>query len=424
MPQDITLEKYPDILKKLEKLDEQDCHLLLGNGFNLSLGIDTRYKEIFNKMKADYPAYGKIQDLLEQHEYDLEKILGELLKNISPDNFLFEYVRNKFKLDFMKATQRIVKKAINKVYQEKNEGIHLLLTKFNNYFTLNYDAALYLLLMKFKKDDRAIAFQNDADFIKSDLNEEETGIFNKIKSARDQGILQITSPDHISKNPLNQITKAEFSADMKRHFKSIEPTWTPALIQKVIDRLWSEKNPKTKIIPVNDGFVNDKFYTGDSQVPMFKFIEDPVHAKLNLLFLHGAFHIYETNNCFYKITAEPGEALYQKLEEILDSENQDIVSVFESSYKDKLAKIRENEYLKIAHHKLSLLRGALVMIGCSLGENDKHIFETIEKSKITTIYISCRTRQHKKMKDKAEKFFPSKELVFFDCETISYAPNH
>ena len=44
----------------------------------------------------------------------------------------------------MKAAHEIVKSKIKNIYAEKNEGIHILLKNFANYFTLNYDSFLYL----------------------------------------------------------------------------------------------------------------------------------------------------------------------------------------------------------------------------------------------------------------------------------------
>ena len=45
----IELKTYSDILSELDGNGE--THLLLGNDFNLSIGIDTNYNDIFNKMK-------------------------------------------------------------------------------------------------------------------------------------------------------------------------------------------------------------------------------------------------------------------------------------------------------------------------------------------------------------------------------------
>ena len=44
---------YKQLLIELRKT-EQDNHLLLGNGFNNSLGINTSYKGIFERMKSLY----------------------------------------------------------------------------------------------------------------------------------------------------------------------------------------------------------------------------------------------------------------------------------------------------------------------------------------------------------------------------------
>ena len=59
---------------------------------------------------------------------------------------------NKIKLDFMQALHSIVKSQIKHVYAEQNEGIYILLSQFDNYFTLNYDSFLYLLLLKYRKN--------------------------------------------------------------------------------------------------------------------------------------------------------------------------------------------------------------------------------------------------------------------------------
>ena len=39
----------------LDQLQDQEAHLLLGNGFNLSLSIKTDYHSILKKMSENYP---------------------------------------------------------------------------------------------------------------------------------------------------------------------------------------------------------------------------------------------------------------------------------------------------------------------------------------------------------------------------------
>jgi len=69
---------------------------------------------------------------------------------------------------------------------------------------------------------------------------------------------------------------------------------------------------------------------------------------------------------------------------------------------------------------LSELSGALVIIGCSLSDNDSHIYRKINSSKVKTIYISSKETSKKKDYEKAEKFFKGKEIILFDRKTITY----
>lgn len=139
---------YKDVLCRIE---ENENHLLIGNGFNQGLGVDTSYKHIFKVMKEDNSIYNGIETKFEECDGDIEALIDYLQGDINSDNtFLRNFVQNRIKLDFMTALQKIVTKEIKQVYKEKNAGIYLLLSHFSNYFTLNYDSFLYLLLLRFK----------------------------------------------------------------------------------------------------------------------------------------------------------------------------------------------------------------------------------------------------------------------------------
>src|SRR5690606_3777015 len=106
---------------------------------------------------------------------DLEKFIGALLQDVSADNaFLKKYINNKIKADFMQATHEIVKAELKNIYTENNEGIFILLKHFSNYFTLNYDSFLYLLLLNYKSVEKevkkGISIQATIKFIGDDLN--------------------------------------------------------------------------------------------------------------------------------------------------------------------------------------------------------------------------------------------------------------
>src|SRR5690606_38929959 len=228
-------EEVPVISYKevLDKIKNQENHLLIGNGFNYGLGINTSYSSIFQKMKEE--KRGVFEDaisLVEECSFDLEKFIGRLEADISPNNsFLRKYVSNKVKLDFMKATHEIVKSEIRNIYAEKNEGIYLLLQNFTNYFSLNYDSFLYLLLLKYKpvhnNGKNAIILQPSIKFIEEDFNENQSNIYQEIKEAREKGKLEINFSDESTpvKRPFSKLTKSHFSTEVKEYSKTNNKGW-------------------------------------------------------------------------------------------------------------------------------------------------------------------------------------------------------
>jgi len=84
--------------------------------------------------------------------------------------------------------------------------------------------------------------------------------------------------------------------------------------------------------------------------------------------------------------------------------------VFQSE--NKIEAINKSEYLKKALQKLSVLSGSLVIIGSSLDDNDSHIFEQIETSKIGSVYISTREGSKRKNYNKAKKYSQLKRYFF------------
>ena len=137
----------------LAEINNDVNHLLIANGFNYGLGVKTGYKDILNEMiESKSSLYKDAKLYFEQANYDLEHFLKTMTDTIAADNgFLKKYVYNKIKLDFMQALHSIVKSQIKHVYAEQNEGIYILLSQFDNYFTLNYDSFLYLLLLSIEK---------------------------------------------------------------------------------------------------------------------------------------------------------------------------------------------------------------------------------------------------------------------------------
>ena len=62
----------------------------------------------------------------------------------------------------------------------------------------------------------------------------------------------------------------------------------------------------------------------------------------------------------------------------------------------------------------------MVIIGSSLDDNDKHVFDSINNSNVNKIYFASSESGFEKDNEKLKILFPSKEFVLFDRESISY----
>ena len=411
MDKEVSFISYSEMLATLEH--QNNNHLLLGNGFNCSLGIKTRYPDIFKQMKLDNPNYESIIN----DNFDLEEFIGTCKSNIKQENnnyynFMTTFFHNRIKEDFMKAVTKIVSKEVKNIFQEKNDKIYLLLKNFTNFFTLNYDPFLYQLLMTYKKDDytekEAIAFRNSLPFVKELMDQTNQELYEIIKQAYSNGQLTITIPNKPKIiNDFNKLKKNEFKQAVKKYLQNT--TYSNSQIQKVVDKIWEENiNPNKKIIErIDDGFglFNDEIQYCHPETQ-------------NLFFLHGAFHIYKKGSSIYKITQTSEKALYDKIEEVIENKDENILCIF--SDKNKLDEIRQEQYYLNCYNKLEKLEGNLVVIGCAFSTNDDHIFSQINKSKINNIYVTCFENEQEDFKLKLRKIFPNKTINLVDIKTITY----
>lgn len=403
----------------LEEIKNQTNHLLIANGFNYGLGVKTGYKEILEKMTRNSKhIYNDAREMIENCDFDLEYFIGKLEEDISQENvFLKKYVANKVKLDFMQATHEIVKEELKNVYAEKNDGVFILLKEFTNYFTLNYDSLLYLLLLKYKPSENnkknVIAIQPSLKFVEEDLNVQQNNIYTEIKEARANGILKLDFGDDVNfmEKSCKMLTKTHFIAEIKEYSKTLKKGWKAKDIKRVVETVIQEEQDNELLNKIDDG---------SRQLNLFddtEFVFDVTSSTQNLFFLHGAFHIYRDGDFVKKITQQSDKALYERLEEVLNNEEQEIVCVFQ--HKDKIDVINNNEYLKHCYDKLGQLSGNLVIIGSSLADNDNHIFDQINNSQIVTLYISA-FGDKERLFEVAKSRFPNKNVKLFDAETISY----
>lgn len=416
MSKDIRIITYSQVLQELESTS-QHSHLLLGNGFNVSLGITTDYKSIFEKMIEEDSIYGEIKLKMEKENHDIEKLIGLLKecieRNSDFNRFLESYINNKVKFDFMKSASSIVREEVKKVYQDKNENIHLLFKHFSSYFTLNYDTFLYLILMKFKKSElhptQALAFKASLLFQQQDLDETQNKIYTEIKKVWQDGkIITQVDNEKILDADLNKLTKSTFESIIKIYSDQNHKKWKPGNIKVVCDKIWKERirNPMLK---VNDGFQGELFQSNSDD-----------ECSQNLFFLHGSFHIYKDGENIKKIIQKQDRTVYKRLEEIIHADEEDVICVFANESEDKMNHIQDNQYLNKCLNKLSSLSGNLVILGISLDKNDKHIFNAINNSEICKLFISSSDTGKCETFRRSKEFFPSKEIFLFDYRTISY----
>jgi len=400
--------KYTDLLESLNN-SEMENHLLLANGFNFSLGVDTRYQNIFSKMKEKYKGY---EDLNIVDNFDIEHIIGELKKQVSDDGsykvFLDNYINNKVKSDFMKSAYEIAKEGLKNIYQEKNEGIGILFKNFNNFFTLNYDPFLYLLLMKYKKSDtdNMLSFQNTIKYKTDDLNVKNSDLYNEIKN-----IYLTYSKELINENgekiigkPLSQLNKTDFERQLREILKSKNKKYN----KECVDVLYEELNETDALVNINDGFTGKLFTVKPT-------IDNYIQ---NVFFLHGSFHIYKDKQSIYKITKSQDKALYERLDEIIGEDSKDIVSVFTNE--NKISEIEKNEYLVNGIEKLKQLNGSLVIIGSSLDKNDEHIFNALNESSVNVVFYASSEGREEEHKKRLTELFPNKKIILFDRDSVTY----
>ncbi|ENA1799569.1 DUF4917 family protein [Flavobacterium psychrophilum] len=398
------LVKYSEMLSEIENTEN---HLLLGNGFNYSLGVNTGYKNIFEVMKEHNPIYNTLN--IENDNFDIEGIIGRLKSNINtPDkDFLHLFINNQVKKDFVKACFSIVKESIKNIYEEKNNGIGLLFKNFTNYFSLNLDPFLYLLLLKYKKNDKILAFNNSIPFIEIDLNIQTSDKYKTIKD-----IYFTYKKDIFDSNDI-KILEKDFSkltrTDFEKQLSDVLKSKNIKDYKKCLEVLYEELRSNSIQLEIKDGF------TFSEPLTLFKYNPE---INRNLFFLHGAFHLYKDKKSIYKITKTSEKALYEIIDEILDNESEELICVFTNE--NKINEINDSPYLKNNLDELSRLNGSIVIIGSSLDENDKHIFDCINESNLNKVYFASSENRFEKDNEKLKSLFPRKEFALFDRDTVSY----
>ncbi len=155
----------------------------------------------------------------------------------------------------------------------------------------------------------------------------------------------------------------------------------------------------------------------------YKFYDiDKINQKIKVFFLHGSFNIYSRNNKIYKSKFyDKKENRKKTLSEMIKEANKynnEPIFVLDGESKDKSAKIGNNEYLNFCYNKFKKMSDNLIIYGCSLSNQDKHIIDAINNSQISNIYYGIYTsdkinNSNKKREDEIKSYFNGKTINFF-----------
>lgn len=143
----------------------------------------------------------------------------------------------------------------------------------------------------------------------------------------------------------------------------------------------------------------------------------------NVFFLHGGLHIYDDGTSIKKHAFRANTDI-SIVDQVQDNLNQGKFPLFvsEPTHQKKLARIQHNPYLKSCFNALKSLNGPLFIHGHSMAENDKHIFDQINKSGVDKIFISIygdeTSDPNKETIANAGRFIDhSIQVEFYDAET-------
>lgn len=105
-------------------------------------------------------------------------------------------------------------------------------------------------------------------------------------------------------------------------------------------------------------------------------------------FLHGGLHIYDTGTDIKKhACTDEGIAIIEQVRNNLNAGNFPLF-VSEPTYQKKKQRIDHNPYLNYCFQALGELSGTLFIHGHSMDENDKHIFNQVNSSRVSKVFVS------------------------------------
>lgn len=154
----------------------------------------------------------------------------------------------------------------------------------------------------------------------------------------------------------------------------------------------------------------------------------------NMWFLHGALHVFDSGTEIQKYTWSKTQI--RLIDQIRSALSKNLFPIFvsEGTSKEKLERIRHNDYLAKAYRSFESIQGALFIYGHSLAENDDHYLKCIEKGKTQHLYIglygNINSDSNKFIARRANQISNSRRarrslaLTFYDASSASVWQKH
>ena len=344
--------------RNFKEMSNNKKSILLGNGFNMSLGINTSYKGLYENMCRKKFLEKNLPDRkeLEKGNYELEIILGANEESETIQYHLFESI--------------IL--ACKKTISPHNKVITFL-KDFDKFFTTNYDPLLYHNLMHVKHS----AFKEDEEFLKN---------------------LESICEEKIQNFQIRDLSKTEIYSIASKILGKAKKKSEYMEFLKIIKH--EERN-----LSINDGFTikqsNKSKKKGREKYAAWN---ESNNSDQNIFYLHGSFHIY-TSECRIRkyISNNRKVDFINKIQEHSSDSFSNLSCVFASKREEKESKIKNNPYLTYCLEKLSKLEGTLTIIGWSASENDKHLIKAINNSNLEKIIFYYHEKEPKNSFDE-DKF--------------------